>query len=573
MTLESFKEIWLADFEFHQLPGERPTPICMVAMEFRTGKTIRLFDPFPKTLPFNQSGDNLFVAYFAPAELSCYLALAWPFPANVLDLYAEFRLSRSGLTTLLGFDLLGAQAHFKIECIESAEKASMRDLAKRGGPFTNSEIAALIEYCATDVVALTRLLPAMAPCLDFPRCLIRGQYTKAVADIEFRGIPIDVPRLQLLLRDWEKIQLRLIQEIDVGYGVFEGLTFKRDRLEKFLLTQHIPWPRLPSGALALDDSTFKEMARAYPIIMPIREARRSLSQLRLNEFAIGSDGRHRFMLSPFRSKTGRNQPSTSKFIFNGPAWVRNLIIPETGKALAYIDYAQQEFGIAAALSGDENMLKAYSSGDPYLQFAIMAGAVPREATKQSHPIERELFKTCQLGVQYGMEADSLAMRINRSPAHARELIDLHRRTFPKYWAWSDRVQDFAMLYGKLTATFGWQVHVGTRANPRSLRNFPVQANGAEMLRLGCILCRERDVQICAPVHDASLIEADIDAIHQAAAACQQAMSDASAVVLGGFRLRTDVKIITKDNPFDDPRGRRMWEIISKLITNDDQHPT
>jgi DNA polymerase I len=49
--------------------------------------------------------------------------------------------------------------------------------------------------------------------------------------------------------------------------------------------------------------------------------------------------------------------------------------------VAYIDWSQQEFGIAAALSGDIAMQAAYGSGDPYLDFAKQAGAVPRHATK------------------------------------------------------------------------------------------------------------------------------------------------------------------------------------------------
>ena len=65
-------------------------------------------------------------------------------------------------------------------------------------------------------------------------------------------------------------------------------------------------------------------------------------------------------------------------------WVRGLIRPGPGTALAYVDYEQQEFGIAAALSGDPAMMDAYRSGDPYLAFARQAGAVPAEATKQTH---------------------------------------------------------------------------------------------------------------------------------------------------------------------------------------------
>jgi DNA polymerase I-like protein with 3'-5' exonuclease and polymerase domains len=100
--------------------------------------------------------------------------------------------------------------------------------------------------------------------------------------------------------------------------------------------------------------------------------------------------------------------------------------------LAYVDWSQQEFGIGASLSGDAAMVEAYRSGDPYLTFGKQAGRVPPDGTKQTHGAERDLFKTCVLGVQYGMEAESLARRIGKSPAHARELLRLHRETYPRF---------------------------------------------------------------------------------------------------------------------------------------------
>ena len=210
---------------------------------------------------------------------------------------------------------------------------------------------------------------------------------------------------------------------------------------------------------------------------------------------------------PSGQRTGRNQPSNSKFIFGPSVWLRALIKPEPGNALAYIDWSQQEFGIAAALSGDALMQKAYSSGDPYLEFAKQAGAVPAHATKESHGEVRERFKACVLAVQYGMGAEALAERIGQSPAHARELLRLHRETYACFWRWSDAALDHAMLTGKLQTVFGWTVRPGVDPNPRSLRNFPMQANGAEMLRLACMFGVEAGIKICAPVHDAILIEA------------------------------------------------------------------
>ena len=68
------------------------------------------------------------------------------------------------------------------------------------------------------------------------------------------------------------------------------------------------------------------------------------------------------MLSAFRSKTGRNQPSNTNFVFGLNAAFRSLIKPEPGTAIAYLDFSGQEFAEAAYFSGDENMIAAHESG-------------------------------------------------------------------------------------------------------------------------------------------------------------------------------------------------------------------
>ena len=208
-----------------------------------------------------------------------------------------------------------------------------------------------------------------------PRSISRGRYMQAVAHMEHRGVPIDTSTLSRIREHWTGLKGSLIEAVDRDYGVFEGHTFKSDRFAGWLAANGIPWPRLPTGALALDDDTFKDMAKAHPVVAPLRELRSSVSQLWLNKLAVGQDGRNRVLLSPFGSKSSRNTPSNSKFIFGPSVWLRGLIQAPPGRAVAYVDWSQQEFGIAAALSGDTNMLAAYSSGDPYLAFAKQAGAV------------------------------------------------------------------------------------------------------------------------------------------------------------------------------------------------------
>jgi hypothetical protein len=562
-----FREVWAVDFEFGGQPGEPPDVVCLVARELLGGREVRQWrDEMGGAPPYSTGADSLFVAYYASAEIGCHLARGWPVPERVLDLYAEFRNLTNGTKKTGGAGLLGALTHFGIDGIGTTEKSEMRDLVLRGGPWTDEERAAILTYCASDVAALARLLPAMLPDIDLPRALLRGRYMAAAARVEANGVPLDLPLLQGLRQHWDEIQDQLIAEIDQDYGVYEGRTFKAARFEAFLVHNNIPWPRIESGRLSLEDGTFREMARAYPNVAPLHELRATLGRMRLSDLEVGRDGRNRRILSAFQSRTGRNQPSSSRFVFGPATWLRGLIKPPPGHGVAYIDWQQQEFGIAAALSGDQRMLEAYRSGDPYLAFAKQAKAVPQDATKSSHKEARELFKACVLAVQYGMGADALAQRIGRSPFQARELLRLHREAYFTFWQWSDRAVDHAMLGNPLATAFGWQVRVsGDDANARSLRNFPMQANGAEMLRLACCLGTERGIEICAPVHDAVLICAPLDRLGHDVATMQDAMREASREVLGGFELGTDAAIVRFPDRYMDPRGRVMWGRIMKLL--------
>jgi DNA polymerase-1 len=560
------REVVVADFEFAATPGERPVPLCLVAHELRSGRRFRVWqDKFDKAPPYATGADVLFVAYYASAELGCYRALGWPMPERVLDLFTEFRDRTNGLTTPAGSGLLGAVTYFGLDSVGATAKKEMQEAIGTGtwqGKYTRDEI---LDYCESDVLALERLLTAMWPKIDLPRALLRGRYMAAASAMEHNGVPIDVETLELFRRHWTDIQDELIAEIDADYGVYDGRTFKVDRFVRWLATNRIPWLLLESGNLALDDGTFRQMARAYPAVSPLRELRSSLSDLRLNDLAVGEDGRNRTILSAFRARTGRNQPSNTKFIFGPSVWLRGLIKPAPGYGLAYIDWSQQEFGIAAVLSGDAAMSAAYASGDSYLAFAKQARAVPDDATKQTHGPQRELYKQAALAVQYGQESQSLALRIAQPEIVARDLLRAHRQTYRRFWEWSDAAVNTAMLHGSICTRFGWHVRVGAESNPRSLRNFPMQANGDEMLRIACCLATERGVEVCAPVHDAVLINAPLDRLDAAIASTRAAMAEASRAVLSGFELGTDVHVVRYPDRYMDGRGQVMWQRVMQLV--------
>jgi DNA polymerase I-like protein with 3'-5' exonuclease and polymerase domains len=247
--------------------------------------------------------------------------------------------------------------------------------------------------------------------------------------------------------------------------------------------------------------------------------------------------------------------------------MRGLIRPPPGYGVAYLDFSAQEIAIAAALSGDARMAEDYATGDPHLGFAKAARLAPPDATKASHPRLRARCKTVCLGVNYGMEAHGLAARLGITPAEAHELLRLHRQTYRRFWQWSEDTVSSALLLGRMGATFGWQVQLGAGSNARSLMNWPMQSNGAEMLRIACIAATEAGIEVCAPVHDAILIAAPLDRLEGDVAMARSLMGRAGVAVTGGLLVRTDAELVRWPDRYMDERGGGMWNRVMELLPN------
>ena len=95
-----FPEIWVVDTEFYPGPGKANggvdgdpiTPLCLVALEMRSGRLIRLWQNelglFP---PYRLDADALIIGYMLAAEFGFHIAKGWGKPARALDAYLEFR--------------------------------------------------------------------------------------------------------------------------------------------------------------------------------------------------------------------------------------------------------------------------------------------------------------------------------------------------------------------------------------------------------------------------------------------------------------------------------------------------
>lgn len=564
-----FRHVMCVDFEFQSKNGNRPWPVCMVVKDALTGVTNRYWrDELLRMdqAPFEIGDDAVMVAHAAQAELGCFLELGWKFPKNVLDTYAEYRVETNG--RIRNASLLDALALYGLAHIDAREKDNMRELILRGG-WSQDEKLAILKYCESDVDALVALLAAMRRSIDWPRALLRGQYAAAVAKMEHTGIPIDARLLRTVRQEWRFVRKELVAEVDRGFGVYQGLTFKIDRFSRWLNLMGVPWPRLMSGHLDLSDKSFEMQERAWPALMPLRQLRQTLGQLRLDGLKVGVDGRSRTSLRPFGSITGRNQPSTTSFAFGPAKWTRGFIRPHEGYGIAYIDFSSQEIGLAAGLSKDERLIAAYCDEDPYIAFAKQAKLVPPDATSSTHKIIRDRCKAVVLGLNYGMGAVSLGIQAGITTAEARELITLHKRTYRQFWRWSEDIVSSALLAQEMQTLFGWKRMVTSRDKATSLMNFPMQANGAEMMRIAAIAATESGLDICAPVHDAFLIAAPLQRLEGDVDTMRSIMSQAGSAV-AGMPIKTKANVIRYPDRYMEERGLAMWNRVVRLAGRPDE---
>ena len=222
------------------------------------------------------------------------------------------------------FGLAGALRYFGEDGIDTAHKDDMRDRIVQGPPFSADEREAILTYCEDDVRALALLVKHMAPTIrSLPHAMARCNFMWATAQQERRGVPLDLPLLERTRTRWDDIRSNLVTAVD-HFGIYEIEDGKphwsKQRFADFVRRNRMHWPAYADGTLDERDQTFRDMEGRYPQIGPLRELRYSLSKLRLNDLQVGNDGRNRTLLGPYGSKTGRNQPSSAKYVF-GAAWL------------------------------------------------------------------------------------------------------------------------------------------------------------------------------------------------------------------------------------------------------------
>jgi DNA polymerase I len=187
-----------------------------------------------------------------------------------------------------------------------------------------------------------------------------------------------------------------------------------------------------------------------------------------------------------------------------------------------------------------------------------------------------------LSIPYGRGEYGLARTLDVQPIEARVLIESSHEAFKVFWDWSDARVRYALQNRHTSTVLGWTLHLAPdtvvdnkgpmknktvieTVNIRGLQNFSLQGNAAEMTRLAATLATERGVAILLTVHDAIIAEAPLGDLAATAAALEACMVEASRIILGGFTLRVDSKLIGAGERYRDRRGEAMWRHVTALL--------
>jgi hypothetical protein len=366
---------------------------------------------------------------------------------------------------------------------------------------------------------------------------------KAVAMIQARGMPIDMAMWNAVQENKAAVIAELIRRFDPSYGspfpIFsEDGGWSYERFAEYLVYAGVSaWARLDSGRLDVSSDAFRMM---YNIsgIESLHALRDSLGFIAKARLPIGRDGRNRPSLFPFGTATGRNAHAKSPY--NAHAGMRFFMQSPEGSIIFYLDWRSQEVGIAAAKSGDEMLQADYLAGDIYHSLAVMCG-LTNEADpvrwKEENGGTRNRMKPLQLGINYGMSVPSLARGLDRHSLIASEIIQRHKRRYPKFWKWRDDMVTAAMFDRRIESSFGWPMYITHSPNKRTLYNFPMQSDGAEMLRLATVRLVEAGIVPIMLIHDGILFEeTDPEKIAHA----MEIMRSAGRDVCDGFPVGVDL---------------------------------
>lgn len=372
------------------------------------------------------------------------------------------------------------------------------------------EVEKIVDYASEDADITYKLFEILSPKVKGNRVFetIEQPLMPILAEMEFEGIRLDD---QALIEYSKELDGRIITlQKDIYKLAGEEFNINSPRqlgdilFDKLELGKGKKARKTKSGQYKTDEQILKSLAVTNELPAQVL-AYRGLKKLQstyvdaLPKLINPKTGRVHTTFSQSVAVTGR-LASVNPNLQNIPIKtadgreVRKGFIPRNEDyVLLSADYSQVELRIMAAMSNDENMLKAFRDREDIHRAtaARVFGIDPEEVTAT----QRSRAKTVNFGIIYGISAFGLSQRMGISRTESSDIIKAYFKTYPRIKAYMEECKEFAKEKGYVETFFGRRRDLpdinSRNATVRSFAernaiNSPIQGTAADIIKLAMI---------------------------------------------------------------------------------------
>ena len=328
---------------------------------------------------------------------------------------------------------------------------------------------------------------------------------------------------------FEKLKLPPVKKTKTGYST------DADVLEQLALGHALPAKIIEHRTLAKLKSTY---ADALPLMINSVTGRihTSFNQLVAATGRLSSSAPN-LQNIPIRTELGRR--------------IRAAFVPEPGWRFVAADYSQIELRILAHVSGEESLLAAFRAGEDIHRrtaaevFGVELAAVTSE--------QRDVAKTTNFSIIYGVTAFGLSRGLSISPKQAQEFLDRFFERHPKVKAYLERTVAEGRERGFVQTLLGRRRYIPElRSGNPNLRGFaermatnaPVQGTAADLIKIAMVRMAHAlaesalESRMLLQVHDELLFESPEAEVPRLEALARQVMESAMTL---DVPLKVDIK--------------------------------
>ncbi len=328
---------------------------------------------------------------------------------------------------------------------------------------------------------------------------------------------------------FEKLKLPPVKKTKTGYST------DADVLEQLALGHALPAKIIEHRILAKLKSTY---ADALPLMINSATGRihTSFNQLVAATGRLSSSAPN-LQNIPIRTELGRR--------------IRAAFVPEPGWRFVAADYSQIELRILAHVSGEESLLAAFRAGEDIHRrtaaevFGVELAAVTSE--------QRDVAKTTNFSIIYGVTAFGLSRGLSISPKQAQEFLDRFFERHPKVKAYLERTVAEGRERGFVQTLLGRRRYIPElRSGNPNLRGFaermatnaPVQGTAADLIKIAMVRMAHAltesglESRMLLQVHDELLFESPEAEVPRLEALARQVMESAMTL---DVPLKVDIK--------------------------------